>query len=65
MKCRCGGLLRFDLQHLRDIVRCEPCDQVSLFWKCAACGRTRKSDESYPLSQVVASLERFTLGDPT
>jgi len=46
-------------------VRCEPCDQVSLFWKCAACGRTRKSDESYPLNQVVASLERFTLGDRT
>jgi hypothetical protein len=42
-----------------------PCDQVSLLWKCAACGRTRKSDESYPLSQIVASLERLTLGDPT
>jgi len=60
MKCQCGGLLRFDLQHLQDAARLGLRDEVSLFWKCMVCGRTRKSDESYPLSQVVASLERFT-----
>ncbi|PYM66053.1 MAG: hypothetical protein DME11_08330 [Candidatus Rokuibacteriota bacterium] len=60
MKCHCGGLLRFDLQHLQDAVRLGLREEVSLFWKCMVCGRTRKSDESYPLSQVVASLERFT-----
>ncbi len=27
------------------------------------CGRSRKSDESYPLSQVVASLDQLTLAD--
>jgi len=63
MKCQCGGLLRFDLQHLQDAGRLGLRDQVSLVWKCMVCGRSRKSDESFPLSQVVASLDRLTLAD--
>jgi hypothetical protein len=63
MKCQCGGLLRFDLKHLQDAGRLGQRDQVSLFWKCMVCGRSRKSDESYPLSQVVASLDQLTLAD--
>ncbi len=63
MKCQCGGRLRFDLQHLQDAGRLGVRDQVSLVWKCMVCGRSRKSDESYPLSQVVASLDQLTLAD--
>ena len=56
LRCRCGGLLRFDLEHLADAERLGCRDQVPLFWKCMSCGRSRRSDESYPLRQIVASL---------
>jgi hypothetical protein len=58
LRCRCGGLLRFDREHLADAERLGCRDQVPLFWKCMSCGRSRRSDESYPLRQIVASLGR-------
>lgn len=57
LRCRCGGLLRFDLEHLADAERLGCRDQVPLFWKCMSCGRSRRSEESYPLRQIVASLD--------
>jgi hypothetical protein len=57
LRCRCGGLLRFDLAHLADAERLGCREQVPLFWKCLSCGRSRKSEESYPLRQIVASLD--------
>ena len=58
LRCRCGGLLRFDREHLADAERLGCRDQVPLFWKCMSCGRSRRSGESYPLRQIVASLGR-------
>lgn len=57
LRCRCGGPLRFDLEHLADAERLGCRDQVPLFWKCMICGRSRRSEESYPLTQIVASLD--------
>jgi hypothetical protein len=59
LRCRCGGLLRFDLGHLADAERLGLRDQVPLLWKCMICGRSRRSDESYPLTRIVATLHQF------
>jgi hypothetical protein len=62
LRCRCGGLLRFDRGHLADAERLGCRDQVSLLWKCMSCGRSRRSDESYPLKHIVASLDHEAFG---